>query len=490
MATAKSNVQINLSAKDLTAAAFASVRRGLDSLNRSANQLKALFAGALGGATLAKGIRELIAISAETEPVKSAFDRLSMAMRGFAQEIGNNGVNSALVYFSDRLGALVYGTDGLAKSIGALLGGGIRVLASVFEGVGRAIAFTYDNLELLGRYLTLFGIAIFAQKVVAAGAAFVYFAKAVRATGIIMAALNAVSRVGLMTFLALAVGLAYATDSVDKLKAGIETLWQKVGEVMPQLGKASAEALEGLGFDLSAVSDDLANTSRYIEIMDARSKAAATGVETLGKSSADTAVKIKGGLNPALKETGDVAASSMSEVGQTIQSSFSTAVDSLVSGTASVKEAFRDMTQSILQNVIKLFANQAFNSIFGMIAGALGGGGAAAPMGSLNFGGPRAAGGPVRAGKTYLVGENGPEMWRADRDGQIIPNRAMGGGGSTQVNIFNQGGGQVEQRKRRGSGGQDIVDIYIRGVARDEALKTQRKSLPGVYGTPAALTQR
>jgi hypothetical protein len=487
MATAKSNVQFNISAKDQTAAAFASVRRGLDSLNRSANQLKALFAGVLGGATLAKGIRELIAISAETEPVKSAFDRLSTAMRGFAQEIGNNGVNSALVYFSDRLGAMVYGTDGLAKSIGALLGGGIRVLASVFEGVGRAIAFAYDNLELLGRYLTLFGIAIFAQKVVAAGAAFIYFAKAVRATGIIMAALNAVSRVGLMTFLALAAGVAYATDSVDKLKAGVELLWSKVQEIMPQLGKASAEALEGLGFDLSAVSDDLANTSRYIDIMDARSKAASTGVEKLGKSSADTAVKIKGGLNPALKETGDVAASSMSEVSQTVQSSFSTAVDSLVSGTASVKEAFRDMTQSILQNVIKLFANQAFNSIFGMVAGAFGGG-AVSPMGSFNFGGPRAAGGPISAGKTYLVGEKGPELFRAGTSGAIIPNRAMGGGGTT-VNVYNQGGGDVQQRKRRGSDGREILDIIV-GVARQEQARGAKRLLGGGFGLSPQLTQR
>lgn len=487
MATAKSNVQFNISAKDQTAAAFASVRRGLDSLNRSANQLKALFAGALGGATIAKGIRELIAISAETEPVKSAFDRLSTAMRGFAQEIGNNGVNSALVYFSDRLGAMVYGTDGLAKSIGALLGGGIRLLAGVFEGVGRAIAFTYDNLALLGRYLTLFGIAIFAQKVVAAGAAFIYFAKAVRATGIIMAALNAVSRVGLFTFLALAAGLAYATDSVDKLKAGIEALWSKVTELMPQLGKASAEALEGLGFDLSSVSEDLANTSRYIEIMDARSKVASTGVEKLGKSSADTATKIKGGLNPALKETGEVANKTVTEIGQTVSSSFGTAFDSVISGTSSVKEAFREMAQSILQDVVRLFTNQAFNSIFGMISGAIGSGGAVAPTGSLNFGGPRAAGGPVSAGRTYLVGEKGPELFTPGQSGGITPN---GAGSGTQVNIYNQGGGQVEQRKRRGANGQDVIDVYVRRVAREEQARGSKNLLGVGFGLPPALAQR
>ena len=50
------------------------------------------------------------------------------------------------------------------------------------------------------------------------------------------------------------------------------------------------------------------------------------------------------------------------------------------------------------------------------------------------FGGGRAAGGPVSAGTTYLVGENGPELFTSASSGTIIPNNAMGGSG-TQVNI-------------------------------------------------------
>ena len=43
------------------------------------------------------------------------------------------------------------------------------------------------------------------------------------------------------------------------------------------------------------------------------------------------------------------------------------------------------------------------------------------------FGGGRAAGGPVSAGTTYLVGENGPELFTSSTSGRIIPNGAMGG---------------------------------------------------------------
>jgi phage-related protein len=45
------------------------------------------------------------------------------------------------------------------------------------------------------------------------------------------------------------------------------------------------------------------------------------------------------------------------------------------------------------------------------------------------FGGGRAAGGPVNAGTTYLVGERGPELFTPSGSGSIIPNHRLGGGG-------------------------------------------------------------
>lgn len=48
-----------------------------------------------------------------------------------------------------------------------------------------------------------------------------------------------------------------------------------------------------------------------------------------------------------------------------------------------------------------------------------------------NFGGGRATGGPVGSGQSYLVGENGPEIFRPGTTGSIIPNGNLGsfGGG-------------------------------------------------------------
>jgi hypothetical protein len=58
-------------------------------------------------------------------------------------------------------------------------------------------------------------------------------------------------------------------------------------------------------------------------------------------------------------------------------------------------------------------------------------------IGDINpFGGGRASGGPVSMGKTYLVGEKGPELFSPGSNGTIIPNKALGGASSgTTINI-------------------------------------------------------
>lgn len=74
------------------------------------------------------------------------------------------------------------------------------------------------------------------------------------------------------------------------------------------------------------------------------------------------------------------------------------------------------------------------------------------------FGGGRATGGPVSAGTTYLVGENGPELFTSSTSGNIIPNSKMGGGNT--INITVNGALDAEGTART------IVDILNRSQAR------------------------
>jgi len=81
------------------------------------------------------------------------------------------------------------------------------------------------------------------------------------------------------------------------------------------------------------------------------------------------------------------------------------------------------VTQLVRSGIQELVSNIASGSSSG------GGGGFWSSLfksAAGSYGGARAAGGPVSAGKFYTVGERGPEILAAGAAGSIIPNRAMG----------------------------------------------------------------
>lgn len=95
------------------------------------------------------------------------------------------------------------------------------------------------------------------------------------------------------------------------------------------------------------------------------------------------------------------------------------------------KFSFKDFARSILQDLAKVLFKMAViqpllgggNSGTGLLGSLLG-------YGSTVVGGavsPRAAGGPVVGGQMYLVGERGPELFRAPASGRIMSNAASRG---------------------------------------------------------------
>jgi hypothetical protein len=91
-----------------------------------------------------------------------------------------------------------------------------------------------------------------------------------------------------------------------------------------------------------------------------------------------------------------------------------------------------------LINSFQAAAAEALASgLFDLLTGFLGGGGGG--FLSSIFGGFRAAGGPVSAGKAYVVGERGPEIMVPGSSGVVIPNSKLGGGGGVTVNVDARG---------------------------------------------------
>ena len=133
----------------------------------------------------------------------------------------------------------------------------------------------------------------------------------------------------------------------------------------------------------------------------------------------------------------------------------------------------------MLNNVLNKLIDAAFNmALFGNPGGTLGGGGLFGSLfsglGSI-FGGKsdptfgtgipsganllpgsfgissiqRAAGGPVKGGSGYLVGERGPEMFTPGVSGMITPNHALGGTTNVVVNV-DASGSSVEGDEEQG----------------------------------------
>jgi phage-related minor tail protein len=119
----------------------------------------------------------------------------------------------------------------------------------------------------------------------------------------------------------------------------------------------------------------------------------------------------------------------------TVKSSMEDAFMSMVDGTKSAKDAFKDMAAMIIKELYRVLVVQ---QLVGGIASAFGGGGGsfftAPSTGSfgLPFGGPMASGGPVDANKVYLVGEQGPELVIPRHSGTVVnaaqTAQAMGSG--------------------------------------------------------------
>ena len=114
--------------------------------------------------------------------------------------------------------------------------------------------------------------------------------------------------------------------------------------------------------------------------------------------------------------------SSLQNVAVSGLKSMEDALVGLINGTMSASNAFKSMANSIINDLIRIAVQK---SITGPIA---------ASLDTLFSGGGKAIGGSVQAGKPYMVGERGAEMFVPNQSGSIIPSNQLSGGGGTVVN--------------------------------------------------------
>jgi hypothetical protein len=169
-------------------------------------------------------------------------------------------------------------------------------------------------------------------------------------------------------------------------------------------------------------------------------------------------IKKKEGLienNRLLKEQKQIA----KDLNYTFAVEMSTAIKGLITGANSLNDAFR--------NVLNKMADAFLNiGLFGNVAGNLIGG--KGLLGTL-FSGFLANGGPAKAGKSYIVGERGPEMFTPGVTGTVTPNHALGGSTNVIVNV-DASGSNVEGDEEQGRELGRMISVAI----QSELIKQKR----------------
>ena len=82
---------------------------------------------------------------------------------------------------------------------------------------------------------------------------------------------------------------------------------------------------------------------------------------------------------------------------------------------------------------------------------------------------PKATGGPVRRGGSYLVGERGPELFSPSSSGMITPNHALGGSTNIVVNV-DASGSNVEGDEDEGR----ALGVALSAAIETELIKQKR----------------
>lgn len=186
------------------------------------------------------------------------------------------------------------------------------------------------------------------------------------------------------------------------------------------------------------------------------------------------------GFRQGLDDYKDHAGNVMEQVRQATNNAFKGMEDALVQFVMTGKMNFKSMANSIISDLVRIAIQQSItvplaNAIFGGTSGAAGGSFMSWLGGKLT--GARASGGPVAGGGTYLVGENGPEIFTPKTSGAIIPNDKLGvGGGSVNnsVTVVVNAGGAVQAQGNNGN-----VTEFARGIGALVDQKLMEAMLPG-----------
>ena len=146
------------------------------------------------------------------------------------------------------------------------------------------------------------------------------------------------------------------------------------------------------------------------------------------------------------------------EIGNDIATGISDALVDAIQGTRSLADAARAIINDLATSLLRLGVNTLLKrSGIGLFANLPG----------------LANGGPASAGRSYLVGERGPEIFTPKSSGTVIPNNMIGGGGvvnNINVSVDAGGGSQTDGDSSRGK----ELGVALAAAIQSELIKQKR----------------
>lgn len=112
--------------------------------------------------------------------------------------------------------------------------------------------------------------------------------------------------------------------------------------------------------------------------------------------------------------------------------------DALVSFVTTGKANFSDFAKSVIADLLRIAAKRAIAGIFDLVLGSIGGGTGAVQgyASAAGISGGRASGGDVQPGKSYVVGEKGPEVMTVGQQGGRVTTNHTSNGGDVNIGTF------------------------------------------------------
>ena len=172
-------------------------------------------------------------------------------------------------------------------------------------------------------------------------------------------------------------------------------------------------------------------TEKGVDKLTVAQREAATNVLRFAKNAQKTAEVVSETATGAVNAIG-LTTGEAKNLADGMAGAFGNSFKGIVQGTMSVKDAFRNMAQSIISQLLDVLVVQrlvsgistglqtAFPNLFGTVSGT-------SPTGD-------AIGGSVQRGRPTIVGERGAELFIPASSGSIISNKRLSGGGGVTVN--------------------------------------------------------